>query len=121
MMYLAREKIYTIMLMGRWSSDAFLAYIEKQVKESTLGVSSRMLINDTFFNVPLASQPEESRQTNGKSFHRSSLKKLVPPLGLEPCLPVDHRSPPFGGGWAETVAWPRQLQSLANPGHDSSN
>ena len=74
MMYLAREQIYTIMLVGRWSSDAFLAYIEKQVREFTRGVSSRMLDNDTFFNVPLASQPEENRQTNGRSFHRSSLK-----------------------------------------------
>ena len=55
MMYLAREQIYTIMLVGRWSSDAFLAYIEKQVKEFTTGVSSRMLQSDTFFNIPLAS------------------------------------------------------------------
>ncbi|EJK46488.1 hypothetical protein THAOC_34841, partial [Thalassiosira oceanica] len=30
MLYLAREPIYTIMLLGRWSSNAFLAYIEKQ-------------------------------------------------------------------------------------------
>ena len=29
MMYLAKEQIYTIMLVGRWNSDAFLAYIEK--------------------------------------------------------------------------------------------
>ena len=43
MMYLAKEPIYTIMLIGRWSLDAFLAYIEKQVKELTKGVSSRML------------------------------------------------------------------------------
>ena len=41
-MYLAKEPVYTIMLVGRWSSDAFLAYIEKQIKEFTKGVSSRM-------------------------------------------------------------------------------
>ena len=29
MMYLAKEPIYTIMLIGRWSSDAFIAYIKK--------------------------------------------------------------------------------------------
>ena len=60
MMYLAREQVYTIMLVGRWSSDAFLAYIEKQVKEFTKGVSSRMLQSDTFYNVPLANAPRST-------------------------------------------------------------
>ena len=54
MVYLAKEPVYTIMLIGRWSSDAFLAYIEKQIKEFTKGVSTRMLQNNTFFNLPLA-------------------------------------------------------------------
>jgi hypothetical protein len=31
-MYLSGIPIYTIMLLGRWSSDAFLRYIRKQVK-----------------------------------------------------------------------------------------
>ena len=53
-LYLAREAIYTIMLLGRWSSDAFLSYIEKQVKEFTRGASSRMLQNETYYNTPLA-------------------------------------------------------------------
>ena len=43
MMYLTKEPIYTIMLVGRWSSDAFLRYIKKQVKEFTKGVSTRMI------------------------------------------------------------------------------
>ena len=51
MAYLAKEPIYTIMLIGRWSSTAFLNYIEPQIKEFTRGVSSRMLANDTFFHV----------------------------------------------------------------------
>ena len=54
MMLLAKEPTYTIMLIGRWSSDAFLAYIEKQIKEFTKGVSSRMLTNRNFYNTPLA-------------------------------------------------------------------
>ena len=77
MMYLVREQIYTIMLVDKWSSDAFLAYIEKQVREFSQGVSSRMLDNNTFFSVPLASQPEENRQTNSRSFHGSSLTFLA--------------------------------------------
>ena len=54
MMYLANEPIYTIILIGRWSSDAFLAYIGKQVEEFIKEVSSRILQHDTFYNTPLA-------------------------------------------------------------------
>jgi hypothetical protein len=73
MMYLAKEQIYTIMLVGRWSSDAFLAYIEKQVKEFTKGVSSRMLLNNTFYNTPLAiTQSSTHEQNNNKSFQRAN-------------------------------------------------
>ena len=52
MMYLVKEPVYTIMLVGRWNSDAFLAYIEKQVKEFTRGVSTRMLQNAAFSTHP---------------------------------------------------------------------
>ncbi len=39
-MYLAGTPMYTIMLLGRWSSDAFMRYICKQVLEMSHGVSS---------------------------------------------------------------------------------
>ena len=42
------------MLIGFWSSDNFLAYIEKQIKEFTKGVISQMLTNKHFYNTPLA-------------------------------------------------------------------
>lgn len=32
-MYLTGVPVYTIMLIGRWSSDAFLRYIRRQVQE----------------------------------------------------------------------------------------
>eukprot|EP00957_Ditylum_brightwellii_P132687 10117726-Ditylum_brightwellii.AAC.1 len=35
-MYLAGVPVYTIMLIGRWSSDAFLRYIWKQVQEFSM-------------------------------------------------------------------------------------
>ena len=41
---------YTIMLVGRWSSDAFLKYIRRQVQEFTSGVSTRMIQRGSFFN-----------------------------------------------------------------------
>lgn len=73
MLYLAREPIYTIMLLGRWSSNAFLAYIEKQVKEFTKGVSRRMLQHESFFNTPLPSTRPNSTPTNRRSRRRTLL------------------------------------------------
>ena len=72
LMILAKEPTYSVMLIGRWSSDAFLTYIEKQIKEFTRGVSSRMLTNDTFFNVPHASTTTNNATTtvHGQSHHR---------------------------------------------------
>ena len=78
MMYLAKEPVYTIMLIGRWSSDVFLAYIEKQVKEFTKGVSKRMPQTETFCNVPSAHQPRtEGSETQSQSHHRRELLKNV--------------------------------------------
>ena len=74
MMYLAKEQIYTIMLVGRWNSDAFLSYIEKQVREFTKGVSARMLQHDTFYNTPLDSTTGGTTRNNNKSFHRANPK-----------------------------------------------
>ena len=51
-MYLANHPIrvptYTIMLQGRWCSDAFLRYIRKQVKEFSKGVSEAMISKESF-------------------------------------------------------------------------
>ena len=43
------------MLIGRWSSDAFLRCIRHQVQEFTSGISARMIQHPSFFNVPHAS------------------------------------------------------------------
>jgi hypothetical protein len=42
-MYLAGVPVFTIMLIGRWSSDAFLRYIRRQVLQFSAGVSKRMV------------------------------------------------------------------------------
>ncbi len=77
-MYLAGVPVFTIMLLGRWSSDAFLRYIRKQVKEFSTGISQKMIIHEHFFTVPSASKDDPrtrhhplnhaSRQINGHSF-----------------------------------------------------
>lgn len=51
-MYLAKEPVYTIMLLGRWSSDAFLKYIRRQVQDFSTGVSSRMLSHNETYTTP---------------------------------------------------------------------
>jgi hypothetical protein len=51
-MYLAGTPVYTIMLLGRWSSDAFMRYIRKQVLNMSHGVSSKMITFEEFYTVP---------------------------------------------------------------------
>jgi hypothetical protein len=51
-MFLAGTPVYTIMLMGRWSSDAFMRYIKKQVLSLSHGIAAKMLTNEQFFTVP---------------------------------------------------------------------
>ena len=52
MVYLADVPVYTIMLIGRWSSDAFLRYIRKQVEQFSRHVAKQMLTFRSFRTVP---------------------------------------------------------------------
>ena len=47
-LYLKRRPVSTIMLLGRWSSDAFLLYVRRQVQEFSKGVSSEVADQDYF-------------------------------------------------------------------------
>jgi hypothetical protein len=61
-MYLNGIPTYTIMHIGRWSSDAFLLYIRKQVQEFSRGVSSCMINTSSFYTIPdEAANPEDPR------------------------------------------------------------
>jgi hypothetical protein len=51
-MYLGEIPVYTIMLIGRWSSDAFLRYIRKQVEQFSRNVSKKMLTFRSFCHIP---------------------------------------------------------------------
>ena len=75
MIHLAEEQICTIMLVGCWTSDAFLVHIKKQVKEFFREVISRMLQHDTFHNTPLViTQTTSNNKNYNKSFQRANLK-----------------------------------------------
>ena len=47
-MYLNKFKTYTIMLQGRWCSDAYLRYIRKQVKEFSNRLIATMVSLNTY-------------------------------------------------------------------------
>lgn len=66
-MYLANVPVYTIMLIGRWSSDAFLLYIRKQVQEFTIGISNKMLITQDFYTIPDEQASGEDPRTRGNT------------------------------------------------------
>ncbi len=51
-MYLAGVLVYTIMLISRWLSDAFLRYIRKQVKQFSWHVTKQMLMFRLFQMIP---------------------------------------------------------------------
>ncbi len=85
-MYLSGVPVFTIMLLGRWSSDAFLRYIRKQVREFSTGISSKMILNEKFYSVPLASLDDPripnhslkaaTRNTSGQTF-KDAIRPLV--------------------------------------------
>jgi hypothetical protein len=85
-MYLAHIPVFTIMLLGHWSSDAFLRCIRKQVKKFSNVVSSKMIAKESFFTIPSASSeipciPDHHlnlafRNKNGLGF-KSTIKPLA--------------------------------------------
>ena len=57
-MYLNEVPVYTIMLLGRWSSDAFLRYIRKQVTEFSSNVAQKMIQNQVYHHVADANRDD---------------------------------------------------------------
>jgi hypothetical protein len=83
-MYLSGVPVFTIMLLGRWSSDAFLRYIRKQVQEFISGISSKMIHKEEFFTVQTESNITEnstnhpSNKTNKNGFYfRDAIRPLI--------------------------------------------
>lgn len=70
-MYLDEVPVYTVMLIGRWSSDAFLKYIRKQVEQFSHNVSRRMIKNQHFTHVPNF-VPQTSRHNPHQRNHRDN-------------------------------------------------
>jgi hypothetical protein len=59
-MFLRGCPVFLIMMIGRWSSDAFLCYNQKQVKEFNYNVSRKMLTHMFHRHIPNYSSPTVS-------------------------------------------------------------
>ena len=64
LMYLNSVPIFTIILVGRWSSEAFLLYVRKQVLSFTAGISEKMILTEEFYTVP-----DEARNPGDPAIH----------------------------------------------------
>jgi hypothetical protein len=74
-----------IMTLGRWSSDAFLAYIRPQVLEWTNNMSREMITVDSFFDVQMnhhttASDPRTRANRHNTPFNGPAV--VIPRLHL---------------------------------------
>ena len=56
-LHLAELPEYTIKLIGRWKSDAFLVYIRPQIKEFSCGVTYKMIQVKPFYTIPAPAKP----------------------------------------------------------------
>jgi hypothetical protein len=68
-MYLNRVPVYTIMLLGRWSSDAFLRYIRPQVEQFSSGVAQAMIKTGHMHHVPTGRLSQENPTTRNLRHH----------------------------------------------------
>ena len=58
-MYLDEIPIYTIMMIGRWSSDAWIRYIRKQVDQFAHNVSKRMNKHMHYRHIPIVEDNDD--------------------------------------------------------------
>ena len=82
-MKLAKVSSYTIMIIGRWKSTAFLDYIRKQVAEFAMDISSLMVDHGDFFTTPELSinrtsdSPKDGiEKIDGRTNHRGFFRPV---------------------------------------------
>ena len=65
--YLGGVPVFAIMMIGRWSLDAFMKYIRKQIKEFTFNVSQRMLTMQHFRHTPTNTTNDSKKEYGGSA------------------------------------------------------
>mmetsp|Transcript_44917 Transcript_44917/g.137163 ORF Transcript_44917/g.137163 Transcript_44917/m.137163 type:complete len:126 (-) Transcript_44917:320-697(-) len=89
-MYLANVPVYTIMLVGCWSSDPFLLYIGKQVQEFTQGVSQKMVLTEDYYTIPDEAAGAENPRVYGDRNNFSASAQNGARLGRRVEVPSWH-------------------------------
>jgi hypothetical protein len=74
-MYLANTPVFTIMLIGHWSSNAFLQYIHCQVQEFSSGIASRMITSSDFYTIPDFAHRDDPRVSG--NFHNFAARSNI--------------------------------------------
>ena len=77
-MHLAQFSATTIQLIGRWSSDAFLLYIRRQVAGFSRHVADRMINNKCFFTTPSFVTPTNTETSKIDHFTSPEINGQVP-------------------------------------------
>lgn len=81
-LFLMNHSVHKIMILGRWSSDAFLVYIRPQVLEWTNNMSQDMIHLDSFFD---ATDPRKTAKADPRTRQRpSSTARSTRPLRMQP-------------------------------------
>jgi hypothetical protein len=93
-MYLGGIPVYAIQLIGRWKSDSFMKYLQKQIEQFTLGISTKMLTLQVFRHVPSHTSSNPVLQEYGMT---ASLMLGGNKSGRR------HLSQPKGTGGGETI------------------
>ena len=88
-MYLTGIPVFMIMLIGCWSSNAFLRYITKQVQKFITGISVKMIQADSFFTIsealhedPWVSGHYDNFVTRNNCGHDAQLDSVHPAFTL---------------------------------------
>jgi hypothetical protein len=89
-MYLGECAVYTIMLIVRWSSNAFFQYIWKQVMEFSQNVARKMLTYQNFCHIPdihrqiPLNDPQQCNNSNNAKTRRNVGGNML----CQACLPA---------------------------------
>ena len=70
-LYLAKIPTLTIMIIGRWKSDAFLRYIRKQVALFSHNLTDKMLESEHFFTTPDFQRVQQANVAPHMSTHEA--------------------------------------------------
>ena len=78
------HSVHKIMILGRWSSDAFLVYIRPQVLEWTTNMSSDMIQHDSFIDASTSrKKPPSDPRTRQRLFNGDRDRSSSTPIQMQ--------------------------------------